>query len=334
MMKRRGFLGFATGCLLAAPLLAEAQQTPGKPSRLGYLSSGLSSQFAGNTVIAQLLGHLREGLGELGYVEGRNVAIEYRVAEGQVERLPEVAAELARRQVEGIVVIGPAALKAARGATSSIPIVAIDYETDPVAGGFVASLGRPGGNVTGIFLDQSEISGKWLELLKDGIPGISRVAALWDPATPPYQAQSIEAASKTLRIQLQTIKIRATADFETAFTTAARGQAQAIVILSSPLVTRFPKDFADLAVRTRLPTISLFLELAKAGCLFAYGPVQSELFRRLGRFAGRILNGTRPQDLPVERPTKFELAVNLTTAKALGLTIPPSLLARADQVLE
>jgi ABC-type uncharacterized transport system substrate-binding protein len=301
-MDRRMFLGLVTGCLIGAPLIAQPQQTSGRPSRLGYLSSGLSSQFAGNSVIAQLLGHLKEGLSELGYVEGRNLTIEYRVAEGQVDRLPGLADELMRRQVEGIVVIGPAALKAARGATSSVPIVAIDYETDPVASGFVASLGHPGGNVTGIFLDQPEISGKWLELLKDGVPGVSRVAALWDPATPPYQAQAIAAASQTLKIRLQTIKIRRVLELESAFATAARGQAQAIVILSSPLVTRYPKDLADLAIRTRLPTISLFLELAKAGCLFAYRPVQSELFRRLGSFAGRILNGTRPRELPVERP--------------------------------
>jgi putative ABC transport system substrate-binding protein len=319
--------------LLAAPLAVEAQPVGGPPSRIGYLSSGLGSQLTGNSVTAQLLKQWREGLGEFGYL-GRNLAIEYRVAEGRVNRLPELAAELVRLRVEEIVAIGPAALTAAQNATTTLPIVAIDYETDPVAAGFAASLAHPGGNVTGIFLDQADLSGKWLELLKEGVPAISRAVALWDPATPPYQVRAVEAASKTLRIRLQTITIRGIDDFERAFAAAAQGHAEAIVILSSPLVGRHPEELANLAARSRLPTISMFVELARAGGLFAYGPNQAELYRRLGGLAGRVLKGTRPSELPIERPVTFLLTVNLKTAKALGLTIPQSVLLRADEVIQ
>ena len=334
MIDRRTFLGALATGLLAAPLAVEGQQPGGPPSRLGYLSSGLSSQLTGNSVTAQLLKELREGFGELGYHEGRTLAIEYRVAEGRADRLPALAAELVRLRVEEIVAIGPAALKAAQNATTTIPIVAIDYETDPIAAGFAAGLARPGGNVTGIFLDQADLSGKWLELLKEGVPRMSRVAALWDSATPQHQLRAMEAAAKTLGIRLHTITIRDIGDVESAFATAAKVHAQAVVILSSLLVGRHPQEFASLAARRALPTISLFVELARAGCLFAYGPEQAELYRRLGSLAARVLKGARPAELPLERPVRFLLTINLKTAKALGLTIPPSLLQRADQLIE
>ncbi len=330
-MDRRTFLA---GCvsLLATPFAAEAQT--GKAPRVGYLSSGFASQTAPTGHLAYLVKEFREGMGELGYVEGQNVAIEYRFAEGRVDRLPDLAAELVGLRVDVIVVIGPVALNAAKRATRTTPLVAVDYESDPVAAGFVASFGRPGGNISGIFLDQADLSGKWLQLLKEAVPRLSRVAVLWDSATPSHQLDAIKLAAPALTVTLQALEVRGLTDFEGAFTAAAKNRAQAVVFLSSPLVFRNGTRLANLAVARRLPTISLFRESATAGCLMAYGPSLAWGYRRVGAFAGGILKGVSPSDMPVERPARFELVINLKTAKALGLTIPPSLLARADHVIE
>jgi putative tryptophan/tyrosine transport system substrate-binding protein len=323
-MERRTFI-VGTVTALAAPLAAAAQ--PETIARIGFLD-----QFSGP--LPSLLSAFRESMTELGYVEGRNLAIDYRFAEGRADRLPELAAELIGLRVDVIIALGPAALEAAKARTATVPIVASDLESDPVAAGFVASLARPGGNMTGTFLDQAEISGKWLELLKTAIPKLSRVAVLWDSTTPSHQLKALTMGAPALTVTLQTLAVRGPEDLEGAFTAAARQHAQGVVILSSPLVLRSGARLADLAAAMRLPTISMFRQNALAGCLMSYGPSLTDRYRRIGSFAARILKGAKPADLPIERPMTFELVINLKTAKALGLAIPPAVLARADEVIQ
>lgn len=319
--------------LFAALLSAEAQQEPRLPV-VGYLSSGEASAFAPGGPFAYRVEKFREGLRELGYVDGTNMTVKYRYAEARIDRLPRLAAELVSLRVDVIAAIGPAALKAAKSTTASIPIVAVDFESDPVTEAFVTNIARPGGNITGAFLDPAELSGKWLELLKEAIPRIAQVAVLWDSATPSDHLKAITLAARALAVTLQTLEVRAPEDFEAAFAAATKGRAEAVVLLLSPLVSRNGARLATLAAARRLPTVTMFRESAAAGCLMAYGPSLADGFRRLGTFAGRVLKGARPAVLPVERPTRFEFVINLRTAKALGVTIPPSLLARADEVIQ
>ncbi len=328
-MNRRAFLGTLAGGLLAAPLAAEAQPA-GRVARIGYL--GQNSPFA--PAMPSNLRAFREGLRDLGYVEAQNLMIEYRWAEGRPERLPSLAAELMSLKIDAIVCAGPAGMRAVKAATGTLPIVVIDLETDPVASGAVANLARPGGNLTGIFLDQAELSGKWLELLGDAVPKLSRAAVLWDTANPSPQLKAIEAVARTARIQLQPLELQNVDGFEAAFAAAKKGRAQGLVVLSSPRFGSSGALLGDLALRNRLPSISAFRELATAGLLMAYGPNVEDSFRRLAAFVAKILKGEMPRDIPVERPSRFDLVINLKTAKALGLTIPPSLLERADQVIE
>jgi ABC-type uncharacterized transport system substrate-binding protein len=320
--------------LLAAPLgLVEAQEQktqPGKTAHIGFLSQGSASAPIG----PPLLRALQKRLSELGYVQGHNLTIEYRYALGRTESLPSLAAELVRLHLDVIISVGPAALKAAKAATATVPIVAIDFESDPVAAGLVASFARPGGNITGTFLDQAELSGKWLELMKEIVPNLSRVAALWDATTPSDQLNALKTGARTLALMLQTFEVHTLEDLPQVFAAAARGHAQGMVLLSSPLVSRAGLQLAELAAANRLPTISMFRENATAGCFMSYGPSLADGYRLLGSFVGRILKGAKPADLPIDRPTKFELIINLKTAKALGLTIPPSVLARADEIIQ
>ena len=276
----------------------------------------------------------KQGLGELGYTEGRNVVVEYRHADGRPERLSQLAADLVRLNVAVLVVRGAAALAAAKDATSHIPTVAVDLESDPVAMGFVRNLAQPGGNITGVFLDLPELSGKQLQLLKEVIRPISRVAILGDPVLNAPQFQATAGAARALAIEPQLVEVRGSRDFDTALEAAARGRAGAVLLLSSPLVFTGRVEISALAIKRRLPAVSMFVEFAEAGGVMAYGPSLREAFWRGGAYAGRILQGAKPGELPVQRPTKFELVINLKTAKALGLTIPPSLLQRADQVIE
>jgi len=320
---RRAFLGTLASGLVAAPLASAVE-----PVRIGILSP-LAAPIQSSVLTA-----FRERLAELSYVDGQNLAIEYRFAEERLARVPNLAAELIGMGVKVIISIGPAVLKAVKSATATVPIVAIDFESDPVAAGFVASIARPGGNVTGTFLDQAELSGKWLELLKETTPKLARVAVAWDSSTPPYQLNAIKASAQSVGVDLLALTIKGLDDFDGAFAQASRSHAQAMVILSSPLVSRVGARLANLAARRHLPTISMFRENVTAGCLMAYGPSLVDGWRSLGSFAGRILKGTPPAELPIERPTRFELVVNLKTAKGLGLTIPPSLLQRADQAIE
>ncbi len=325
-MDRRAFLGTVAGGLFAAPLAAGAQ--PGvRIPRIAVL---------GLTPIADpLRGALKQGLGESGYTEGQNVAIEYRDAGGRPERLAEIADDLVRPNVVHLVFArGAGTVAAAKRASSRIPIVAVDLESDPVATGFVRSLAAPGGNITGVFLDLPEVSAKQLQMLKEIIRSLPRVAILGDPLLNAPQFQATEVAARALTIQPQVLHLRSSEEIDAALEGASRGRASAILLLSSPLVFHHRMALGQLTAKRRLPAISMFPEFAQAGGLIAYGPSLVEAFRLAGARAGQILRGANPGDLPIERPTKFELVINLKTAKALGLTIPQSLLQRADQVIE
>jgi len=330
-VQRRAFIGVLTGGLLAAPLVAEAQT--GRMPHIGFLSGGTAPLGPGGRM-GHVLQALRDGLAEFGYVEKQNVAIEYRWAEERTERFPALVAELVERRVDVIVTPGPSAIEAAKSVTRTVPIVAIDFESDPVAARYAASFAKPGGNITGVFLDHAELSGKWLDLLKEAVPKLGRVAVLWDTSTPTHQLNAIKVAAKVLALKIDTLEVRRLNDFEGAFGAAAKMRAQGVVILSSPLLSRHGPELAAAAIAKRLPTISLFREHATGACLMSYGPSLADGYRRLGSLTGRILKGAKPADLPIEQPTKFELVINLKTAKALGLTIPPSLLARADEVIQ
>jgi putative ABC transport system substrate-binding protein len=276
----------------------------------------------------------RGRLAEMGYVEGQNIVIDQRYAHENRDRVPALITECMALRARVIVVVGPYVLRIASRLGGTTPLVAIDLESDPVAERFVASLARPGGRITGTFLDQAELSGKWLELLKEINPRLSRVSVIWDSSTPQAQIDAIKAGATSMAVKLQTLTFKTSDDLKPAFDAASRGQTEAVIVLSSPIVSGSGALLAGLSASHRLPTVSMFRENVIAGCLVSYGPSLVDGWRRLGFFVGRILNGATPADLPIERPTTFELVLNLKTARALGLTIPPSLLARADQVIE
>ncbi len=271
-----------------------------------------------------------EGIG----LNSTELTIEQRNAEGGPELFPDAAAELVRLNVDVIFARGPGALAAAENATTTIPIVAVDLESDPVARGFVATLARPGGNITGVFLDLPELSGKQMELLKEVFPQVARVAILGDPAINAPQFAATTAAAHTFAVQPESIELRVFADFASALETARAKRAEAGILLSSPLVFSHVRPIAELAIEKRLPIISLFGEFPKAGGLMAYGPSLPAVFRKCGSYVGKILQGAKPGDLPIERPDRFELVINLITAKALVIIVPPALLTRADEVIE
>jgi putative tryptophan/tyrosine transport system substrate-binding protein len=326
---RRAFLATLASGLLAAPLAVEAQQA-GRVSRIGLLSSASSS--AG----ADRLRAFKEGLHALGYVEGRNLIIEYRWAEGRDERLPALAADLVRLKVDMIVTQGTSASLEARRVSATMPVV-FAVAGDPVAAGLVASLTRPGGNVTGLAVMGSEMTAKRLELLREAVPQVTRVAALWNPgnASSRPELQETEAAARTLGLQLQSVEVRDARLLDLAFAAMAKQRAEALIVLSDSLLFGQRTRIADLAVQQRLPAIAWTPEFAASGrLLMVYGPNVAEMHRRAAAYVDKILRGASPADLPVEQPEKFEFVINLKTAKALGLTIPPSLLQRADQVIE
>jgi putative ABC transport system substrate-binding protein len=324
-MNRRKFISAVTVSLLAASVAVEAQ-TAARTPRIGVLGPTPM-----NSLLAQAF---KQGLGEFGYTDGQNIAMEYRDADGRPERLPQLAADLVQLNADVILARGAGALSTAKQATSRIPIVTVDLESDPVAMGFVRTLAQPGGNITGVFLDLPELSGKQLQLLKEIIRPISRVAILGDPVLNAPQFQATEVAARALAIQPQLLNVQASKDIDTALEAASRGRANAVLLLSSPLVFYHRAELGALTAKRRLPAVSMFVEFAEAGGLMAYGPSLREAFRRAGAYAGRILQGAKVGELPVERPTKFDLVINLKTAKALGLTIPQSLLQRADRVIE
>jgi putative ABC transport system substrate-binding protein len=307
--------------------VALAQQ-PMKISRIGVLSTTSPSN------VPTRLEAFRQGLRELGYVEGKNIVIEYRYAEGKPERLPALAAELVSLKVDVIVISGPSPTRAAKEATATIPIV-MTWDYDPVGNRFVASLARPGGNITGLSTLAPEISGKQLELLKETVPKLSRVAVLGTSAVPgnAEALRATELAADALKVQLQYLEIRDRKDIETAFHAARKGRADAVLALASRLLLTDRTQVAELAVKNRLPAIYGESEHVEAGGLMTYGVSIADLFRRAATYVDKILKGTKPADLPVEQPTKFELIINLKAAKQIGLTIPPNVLARADRVI-
>jgi ABC-type uncharacterized transport system substrate-binding protein len=326
-MRRREFITLIGAAAVAWPLAARAQQ-PGKQPTIGFLGAGTPS--AASQWVAAFVQRLRE----LDWVEGRNVAIEYRWAEGRDERYAEIAAEFARLKVDVIVTSGTAAVVAAKRATSVIPIV-FAAAGDPIGTGLVASLARPGGNVTGLSIQQTDLGAKRLELLREVVPNLDRLAIMANVGSPGAvsEMKEVQAAAGTLGLEAATLEIQRADDIAPAFETL-KGRAGALYICSDPLLSANRMRINTLALTARLPTVSLFREYVETGGLISYGPNLPDLFRRAGDFVDKILRGAKPADLPVEQPTKFGLVINLTTAKALGLTVPPTLLALADEVIE
>ena len=318
--------------LLASPLAAEAQQAA-KVARIGYLATAPAEAAS-----PHLREAFRQGLRDLGYVEGRNLVIEYRDAEGKVERLPALAAELVALKVDVIVASGTLAALAAKQTTRTLPIV-FSPAGDPVGSGLVTSLARPGGNVTGLSAFAPELVGKRLELLKQAVPGVSRVAVLWQPGafgerTEKDILKRAEVAGRDLGVPLQFVEARGPADFARAFSDMSIARADALTVLASNMFVSERRRLVDLAAAKRLPAVYSARELVDAGGLMSYGANLADLNRRAATYVDRILKGTKPADLPVEQPAKFELILNLKTAKALGLTIPQAVLGRADEVVQ
>jgi putative ABC transport system substrate-binding protein len=312
--------------ILATIHLAEAQQ---KIPRVGFLITAYRSAISARTEAFQ------QGLRELGYVEGKNIVIEWRSAEGQLDRLPALAAELVHLKVDVIVTTGSGVTRAAKEATVTIPIV-MSQDNDPVGNGFVASLARPGGNITGLAILAPEISGKQVELLKETVPRLSRLAVL-GPSTSPGTAQAskeVELAAGAFKVQFQYLDVRDSKDVETAFRAASKGRADAVLVLTGAVLNAQRKEIAELAVKSRLPAIFPFREYVEAGGLMSYSANFADLYRRAATFVDKILKGAKPTDLPVEQPMKFEFIINLKAAKQIGLTIPPNVLARADKIIK
>jgi putative ABC transport system substrate-binding protein len=326
-MKKAGVFLFVV-VLLAVEVIADAQQ-PKKVPRIGYLNA-VSPSNRSDRIEA-----LRQGLRELGYVEGKNILIESRYAEGKLDRLPTLAAELVRLKVDVIVTSGPLPTRATKVATSTIPIV-MAQDSDPVGNGFVASLAQPGGNITGLSALRPELSGKRLELLKEIVPRLSRVA-VFGTSTQPGNAQmlkEIELTGEAFGVKLQFVDILSPKDIESAFRAAGKGQADAVLMMvPSSVDSSRRKEIVELAVKSRLPATYQQSEYVEAGGLMSYGVSTDDLNRRAATYVDKILKGRTPADLPVEQPTKFEFVVNLKAAKQIGLTIPPNVLARADRVI-
>ena len=329
MNTRRSTIGLLSAgvlTILSVPLAANALR-PAKVLRIGVLYPGTAQ------TLFPRMAAFRQGLREMGYVEGQNIAIETRHADGRPERLRELAVELIQRDVNVISASGDLATRMVQETTTTIPVVALT--DDRVGAGLVASLARPGGNVTGLASLNDELSGKRLELLKEALPRVARVGLLWDPYTDAGQLRATDAAGRALGTQVQTLEARGADDFESAFLAAQKGRAQAIIVLSSPLLYAHRARIVELAARNRLPAMYYHKDfVVDVGGLMAYGAHLEDLYRRAATYVDKILKGAKPADLPVEQPTRFELVVNVKTAKALGLTIPPSVLVRADQVIQ
>jgi putative ABC transport system substrate-binding protein len=323
-VQRRDFL-ICVGAILAAPFAAEAQQTARLP-RIGVLYPGT---VGGGTEA------LRQGLQELGYVEGRTVVIEWRWWEGKLERLRDAAAEMVRLNPDVIVVAGSEATKAMKEATKSIPIVFVG-PSYPVEEGLVQSFARPGGNITGITVAQSDFVAKLLQLLLDVAPALTDVGVIWSPANPgsTFLFRDTEAAARGLKLKILSMPMASAADVEPALAALARAHPNALIVLPSPIPIANAERIGELAIRLRIPSITARPDMLERGILMSYGSAFQEVERRVPSYVDRILKGAKPADMPVERPTKFELGINMKTAKAIGITIPPSLLLRADKVIQ
>jgi ABC-type uncharacterized transport system substrate-binding protein len=325
-MRRREFISLIAGAT-AWPLAARAQQ-PAMPV-IAFLTPVPAAE-----AMSDLIASFQRGLAEAGFQEGKNLAIEYRFTNFKPELMQQAASDVVRRKVNVIFAATPDASAAARNATNSIPIVGQDLESDPVAGGYVKSLARPGGNFTGMFLDLPELSGKQIGLLKEIVPQLSHIAVFGIPGLNAAQFAATAAVVKTTAVEAEIIEVQVPDDWERALEAAKAKQVEAGILLSSPLVWNSSKQIGELALTNRMPLISLFAEFPKAGGLIAYGPNLAEIFRRSGGYVGKILHGAKPNDLPVQRPEKFDLVINLKTAAALGLDIPTQLQQLADEVIE
>jgi putative ABC transport system substrate-binding protein len=328
VQNRRDFLRLGLACLGTTALAGCGllPQPPPRPARIGWLS----------TVIVWAspnIGAFRQGLLDHGYIEGQNLVVEWRDAEGQVERLPELAADLVRSNVDVIAAPSSPVLRAATAATKTIPIVGWDFESEPVLDGFIESLARPGGNLTGLFLDMPGLSGKQLEYLKTLTPGVSRVAVMWDPADAANPYRATESAAQALNVTVVPMPVRGAENLETALTALSTEQLDALIVLASrPLFDHYGR-IAELALERRLPTVSLFREFVAAGGLMSYGPRVIDVFARASSYVDRILKGSRPAEMPIERPTQFDFGINLATAQRLGIDIPAAMLSQASEVI-
>jgi putative tryptophan/tyrosine transport system substrate-binding protein len=325
-MRRREFITLAGGAVAAWPLAARAQQQPMPVVGAVVLVSWEASQH--------LLAAFRRGLAEAGYIEGKNLAIETRSANWRLDLLPEAVRDVVHLKVNVIFAVGPEALAEARNAGTGIPIVGTDFENDPIVKGYARTLARPGGNITGMFLDIPELSGKQVGLLKEIVPRLSRIAIFGVPGLNALQFAATESAAQALAIQAEVIEMRTPDDVEHAMESATKRGVEAGIVLWSVLAFNASKQFADLGLAKRLPLISLFAEFPRAGGLVAYGPNLVELFRKCGDYVAKILHGAKPSDLPIQRPERFDLVINLKTAAALGLDVPTQLQQLADEVIE
>jgi putative ABC transport system substrate-binding protein len=299
---------------------------------IGYLHPGFPEQAIGPS---QAMIHLRDGLTEIGYTEGQTFEIQARWGRGKPEALAGLAEDLVRLRVDILVAVARSSIEAAKAATKELPIIAVDLESDPVASGFVRSLAAPGGNLTGLFLDLPNLSAKWLQLVREVAPQARRIGVLWDNSTGPYQLDAIRAAAKAIPVDLQILEFRDAAGMENAMSTSLRGQPDALIQLGSPLINQAADRIVEFATENHLPAISPFRSFVDAGGLMSYGPNLPIMFHRaLPSYVSKILQGAKPADLPVEEPTHFELVINLKAAKALTLSIPTAMLARADEVIE
>jgi ABC-type uncharacterized transport system substrate-binding protein len=326
-MRRREFITFMGGVAVAWPFATQAQQ-PAEAPRVGFVFPGPKA------MMAPRIEAIQTGLRASGYAAPTQVEIVARTAEGDPDQIAPLVKEVIGKNVNVIIAAGPLVLHAARSATRTIPIIAIDLESDPVASGMAATLARPGGNITGVFLDFPDFTAKWMEMLVESNPKLSRAAVLWDPVTGPVQMEAVGKAGGTLNVQLDITEVRRPSDFDAAFSMASQRGAGAMVMLSSPLISDHVQMLAELTLRHRFPAITLFPDFARAGGLLAYGPNLLSLLRLSGIVAGKVLRGANPAELPIERPTKFETVLNMRTAHALGISIPTSLLLRADEVIE
>ena len=326
-MRRRNFIKGIVGSAVAWPLTTRAQQ--GKVPIIGFLHPGFP-----DVVGFHAFNGLREGLRDVGYVEGATVKVEARWAHGKPETLPQLTQQLIQLHVDVLVPIARPSIEAAIAATTELPILATDLESDPVASGYVKSLAHPGGNLTGLFLDAPTLSGKWLQQIGDIVPAIKKIAVLWDSTTGTSQLDAIKVAATTASIDVVVMEFRDNAGLDTALEAGLKQGPQAVIQLGSPLIRQAGTRTAEILSAHHIPGISQFRTFPDGGGLMSYGPDLIYLYRRIGPIVGKILHGAHPADLPIERPTKFELVINLKAAKALGVTIPGSLLAAADEVIE
>jgi ABC-type uncharacterized transport system substrate-binding protein len=323
-MRRRTFIA-AIGGAAVWPVVARAQQQSVTDPRIGFLYGGVTEALAlrSNAFLEGVRG-----------TDRRRIELVSRVAEGNPDRLPALLSDIVAQKVDILFAIGPAAVQAAHAVPPNVPVVALDLETDPVESGLVSSLSHPGGNLTGVFFDFPDFSTKWLELLRETLPKLSRLAVLWDPSTGRLQLNAVEKVAGLMGLRLQVIEVKDIGKVEQALITARKENAEGLLLLSSPMFGSNPAVSAKLALEYRFPAITMFPEFAQTGGLIAYGPNLNDLYRQAGVMVAKVLAGTAPASLPVERPIRFLLVINLKTARSLGIDVPPGLLLRADEVIE